>query len=71
MTDNQFNYSEYLDLDKILNLHNELKSDYLYQGLLNTSKVEKFTEIILNNIILYKEENFDSDENEDNLYNDI
>ena len=53
MTDNQFNYSEYLDLDKILNLHNELKSDYLYQGLLNTSKVEKFTEIILNNIIFF------------------
>lgn len=62
--DNKFKYLS--NLDNLLNLHEELKYDYLYHGMLNTSRTEDFIETILDNIFFIDTPDNDDNDNDDN-----
>ena len=55
------------NLNNLMVLHDNLKTDYLFDGILNTSRVENFVNILIDNIYFIKdeEENENEDENED------
>jgi len=62
--DNKFTYIS--NLDNLLNLHKELKYDYLYLGILNTSRTENFIKIILDNIFFIDIPYDENDEDNNN-----
>jgi hypothetical protein len=50
------------NLNNLMVLHNNLKTDYIFDGILNTSRVENFVNILIDNIYFIKE---NKEENED------
>lgn len=50
------------NLNNLMVLHDNLKNDYLFDGILNTSRVENFVNILIDNIYFIKE---NKEENED------
>jgi len=66
--DNKFKYVS--NLDNLVNLHQELKYDYIYHGILNSSKTEHFIETILDNIFFIDTHDNDNDDNDHNDHND-
>tara|TARA_B100000497_G_scaffold94540_1_gene105981 strand:- start:158 stop:433 length:276 start_codon:yes stop_codon:yes gene_type:complete len=62
--DNKFRYLS--NLDNLINLHEELKYDYIYHGMLNTSRTEDFIKTILDNICFIDMSDNDDDDNNDN-----
>jgi hypothetical protein len=53
------------NIDRFLEIFNSLKEDYKLLGIMDNSKVEYFTKIILNNLIFLEKE-LCEDENEYN-----
>ena len=58
--ENKFIYVS--NLDNLKNLHEELKYDYIYHGMLNTSRTEDFIKTILDNISFIDMYDNDNDE---------
>ena len=62
------NYIAY-ELDNLINLHNNIKSNYKLLSIFNKSESYKFIEIILNNLIFKElDDEIDSDEEEEEYY---
>ena len=66
--ENKFIYLS--NLDNLINLHEELKYDYIYHGMLNTSRKEDFIKTILDNICFIDMSDNDNDDDDNNDNND-
>ena len=49
------------EIENLINLHNDIKDNYMYLGIMNQSKSKTFISIILNNIHFYTEIIVDED----------
>lgn len=62
------NYIAY-ELDNLINLHNNIKSNYKLLSIFNKSESYKFIEVILDNLIFKElDDEIDSEEEEEEYY---
>ena len=72
MSNEQENREIYLsNLNNLMLLHNNLKIDHVYDGILNTSKVENFVNILIDNIYFINNENEQDNDDQDFDLNSI
>lgn len=53
------------NLNNLMVLHDNLKTDYLFNGILNTSRVENFVNILIDNIYFIKNDEENEEDNEE------
>jgi hypothetical protein len=58
---NEFNYFTY-NMNLLMDLHNELQSNFKLNSFMNNSKCEEFIQIILNNLIFKNDDDFSDDD---------
>ena len=64
----EFEYYSY-HTDDLIDMHNELKNNFMYLGLMNTSKSYKFLDVINRCLYFYDKNVDDTDDDLDNYYN--
>ena len=67
--ENKFRY--YSNLDHLMDYHDNLKSDMIYLGLLNSSLSTNFIYTIINNIHFYNKSNNNDSDSENENENEI
>lgn len=64
----EFEYYSY-HTDDLINMHNELKNNFMYLGIMSTSKSYKFLDVINKCLYFYDKNVDDADDALDDYYN--